>query len=116
MKHFEIIQKNSPLSLKIISAEAVFLLLTFVIATSLINVLRPMPIGWDDIGVYMNYPRLIAESGNILHGTGMIAWHLVTATGFSLYGASLAFFVNQIGGILATIAIICGLSYFISHY
>ena len=32
-------------------------------SSNIISILRPMPIGWDDLGVYMNYPRLIALSG-----------------------------------------------------
>ncbi len=33
-------------------------------SSNIISILRPMPIGWDDLGVYMNYPRLIALSGD----------------------------------------------------
>ena len=42
----------------------------------------------------------------------MYAWQLITGTGFLFsYTAAQAFYVNQLGGILAVIAIICALSY-----
>jgi hypothetical protein len=60
----------------------------------------------------MNFPKMIALSGELLHGAGMYSWQLLTSTGF-LFGnnASQAFYVNQIGGILAVISIIMSLSY-----
>jgi hypothetical protein len=29
-------------------------------------VYRPFPIGWDDLGVYMNYPKLLSQAGELL--------------------------------------------------
>lgn len=110
IKNVKISEKISPLSFKIISAEFVFLALTFVMAVSLINALRPFPIGWDDLGVYMNFPRIMASNEAILNGAGMISWQLITAIGFAFDNPSLAFFINQIGGFLATITIIASLS------
>ena len=50
----------------LISMEFAFLVVSFLISVSLINAIRPMPIGWDDLGVYMNYPRIMANTGYIL--------------------------------------------------
>ncbi len=59
----------------------------------------------------MNFPRIIANIGALLEWSGMYVWQLITATGFLFDGtAAQAFFINQIGGILATIAIITFLS------
>lgn len=70
-----------------------------------------MPIGWDDLGVYMNFPKIIATTGNLLEGAGFYAWQLITGTGFLInQNATQAFFINQIGGILSTIAIISFIS------
>lgn len=103
--------KSSPFSSYTISAEITILILNFVISVALISILRPMPIGWDDLGVYMNFPRIIAHIGGLLENSGMYVWQLITATGFLFHdNASQAFFINQIGGILATIAIISFLS------
>lgn len=51
---------------RLITAEFAFLVMSFLISVSLINVIRPMPIGWDDLGVYMNYPRIMATLGELL--------------------------------------------------
>lgn len=107
-----IVFENSGIfSVRSLSAELAFLLFWFVASVSLISVLRPMPIGWDDLGVYMNFPKMMANTGNLLEGAGMYTWHLITGTGF-LFGntAAQAFYVNQIGGFLATIAIISAIS------
>jgi hypothetical protein len=49
-----------------LTAEFFFLVITFLISVNLINALRPMPIGWDDLGVYMNFPQLLAQAGEII--------------------------------------------------
>lgn len=70
-----------------------------------------MPIGWDDLGVYMNYPKMLALTGEALQGAGMYTWQLITGSGFLFsYNAAQAFYVNQLGSILAVIAITLGLS------
>lgn len=74
-----------------------------------------MPIGWDDLWVYMNFPKIIATTGLLLEWSGMYTWQLITWTGFLLnYNATQAFFINQIGGFLATIAIISSIAFFIT--
>ncbi len=61
--------RDSILSLvnpRLLSAEFVFLIISFLISISLISAIRPMPIGWDDLGVYMNFPRIMALTGSTL--------------------------------------------------
>lgn len=70
-----------------------------------------MPIGWDDLGVYMNQPKMLALTGEALQGAGMYTWQLITGSGFLFsYNAAQAFYVNQLGSILAVITITLGLS------
>ena len=100
------------LNLKLLSIEFWFFFLIFLLGVALINIIRPMPIGWDDLGVYMNFPKIMAASGHLLEGGSMYAWQLITGTGFLFsYNAAQAFYVNQLGWILAVIAIISTLSY-----
>ena len=54
------------LNLKLISIEFGFFFLTFLLGVALINIIRPMPIGWDDLGVYMNFPKIMATSGHLI--------------------------------------------------
>lgn len=53
-------------NLPLLSSEMLFMILTFLISVNFINIVRPMPIGWDDLGVYMNYPQIMANNGSIL--------------------------------------------------
>lgn len=51
---------------RLLTAEFAFLIISFLISVSLINAIRPMPIGWDDLGIYMNFPRIMALTGSAL--------------------------------------------------
>jgi hypothetical protein len=51
---------------RLLTAEFAFLIISFLISISLISAIRPMPIGWDDLGVYMNFPRVMALTGSAL--------------------------------------------------
>ena len=93
-------------NLPLLSTEILFMILTFLISVNFINIIRPMPIGWDDLGVYMNFPQIMANNGEIAHGVGMVAWQIFTGIGFMFHSAPQAFFMNQIGGILSIIVLI----------
>lgn len=96
---------------RLLTAEFSFFILTLMIGVAMISIIRPMPIGWDDLGVYMNYPKIMALTGESLPGAGMYSWQLITGTGFLFsYTAAQAFFINQFGSILAIIAIGLALS------
>lgn len=111
IKNNKIQIQNHPNSIEVITAEIGFIIFIFIASASLISIYRPMPIGWDDLGVYMNFPKIIATTGNLLEGAGFYAWQLITGTGFLInQNATQAFFINQIGGILSTIAIISFIS------
>ena len=93
------------INLPLLSTELLFLILTYLVSINFINIIRPMPIGWDDLGVYMNFPQIMANSGAILHGAGMTAWQTLTGIGFMFHSAPQAFFLNQIGGILSIVVL-----------
>lgn len=52
-------------NLPLLSTEILFMILTFLISVNFINIVRPMPIGWDDLGVYMNLPQIMANNGEL---------------------------------------------------
>lgn len=65
---FKLLIEKEPLDqdsgiLSSIVGQLFVLALMIFFSSNVISILRPMPIGWDDLGVYMNYPRLIALSG-----------------------------------------------------
>ncbi|MDD2486829.1 MAG: hypothetical protein PHS92_00455 [Candidatus Gracilibacteria bacterium] len=97
------------INLYLLSTEFLYIFMTFLIGVAFINIVRPMPIGWDDLGAYMNFPKIMAYNGEILKGTSIMAWQTLTGIGFMFNSAPQAFFLNQIGGILSIIVIILSL-------
>ncbi len=81
-----------------------FLSITFLLSVNLVNAMRPMPIGWDDLGAYMNFPKIIAMNGTI-GNLGTVAWQTFTAIGFLFQSATQAFYLNQVGGFLSVIVL-----------
>ncbi len=93
------------LNLPLITLEFSLFVITLVLAVNFLSIVRPLPIGWDDLGVYMNYPRLMATQGFILPGMGLASWQTVTGIGYLAGSATQAFFLNNLGGILAAIGV-----------
>ncbi|MCH2188528.1 hypothetical protein MK079_01715 [Candidatus Gracilibacteria bacterium] len=89
----------------LLSSEFFFIVITFLISINLISIYRPMPIGWDDLGIYMNYPNLIAQTGESLKFGGMYAWQVFTSIGFLFESNRAAFYLNNIGSILSVVFI-----------
>ncbi|MCD5382891.1 hypothetical protein LR002_02100 [Candidatus Gracilibacteria bacterium] len=86
-----------------------FIALFFLISVNIFDVIRPMPIGWDDMGVYMNMPKRIAEDAAILAGQSGQVWMLMTSLGFILWegyvGTTVSMFINFFGGFLGILAV-----------
>ncbi|MFN7160820.1 MAG: hypothetical protein ACK4NC_04405 [Candidatus Gracilibacteria bacterium] len=77
-------------------------LIAVLAALSFMHVLRPMPIGWDDITLYMNLPNLTAQYHHLVSGFGTYSWGLIMALGFSLFGsATFGMLYSFAGGLLA---------------
>ncbi len=92
----------------LLSSEFLFLMITGIISVNLINVVRPFPIGWDDLGVYMNYPKLLSAAwGNLALGT-MYPWQLFTGIGFLFKSQNFAFFLNSFSAIVSFFTIYFG--------
>ncbi len=91
---------------RLLSAEFFFIIITFLVSINLINATRPMPIGWDDLWVYMNFPQLMAQSWELLNLWGMYAWQVFTGIWYMFQSPTQAFFLNNLGWILAGIVIV----------
>jgi hypothetical protein len=89
-------------------------LICTLISINCVNIVRPFPIGWDDLGVYMNFPKILAYSESTLH-QGMVLWQSFVGVGFMHGSATQAFFLNGLGGILALAAIYAGITYFLER-
>ncbi len=101
---------------KLISAEITFIFLTFLIWVNFINVVRPMPIWWDDLGAYMNFPQIMANSQSTVPWNWMYAWMFLTWIWFMFHSAPQAFFFNQLWWILSIIVLIVTINEFLSDW
>lgn len=87
-----------------------WLIITY-IALNFLVVVRPFPIGWDDLGSYLNRPRLLVSYGFFIHSMAAFDWAYLTSLGFLLFGYDAPFgstasmMVNWTGGFLAVMAI-----------
>lgn len=82
----------------------IFLIFTlfFVISHNLLEVIRPMPIGFDDLGLYMIIPKLISENGTLLSGMNSYSWGIFMSLGFLLFrSVTSTMFISLLGGFFA---------------
>lgn len=79
------------------------------LALNFLNVVRPFPIGWDDLGRYVNQPRLLVSYGHIIPTMATFQWEYLTSLGFllfgydSVFGATAAMEINWLAGVLAVL-------------
>ena len=87
-----------------------WMLLTY-LAFNFLTVIRPFPIGWDDLGEYLNQPHLLVSYGHFIPTMASFTWEYVTSIGFllfgynSAFGTTLAMLMNWMAGIPAFLAI-----------
>lgn len=88
-----------------------WLLLSY-LALNFLSVVRPFPIGWDDLGSYLNRPRLLVSYGHFIHSMAPFDWAYLTSLGFLLFGYDTAFgatasmLINWSAGLLALLAVV----------
>jgi len=94
------------LNLKLLTTEFLFIVITFLISVNLINIVRPMPIWWDDLWAYMNIPNLMASAGSIINIWWMMSWQVFSWIWYMFNSATQAFFLNNVWWILSVLVII----------
>lgn len=94
------------INLNLLTTEFLFIVLTFLLSVNLINIVRPMPIWWDDLWVYMNHPQLMANAWAILNFWSMKSWEVFTWIWFMFNSAAQSFFLNNVWWILSVLVII----------
>lgn len=88
------------------------MLLIGYLALNFLQVVRPFPIGWDDLGSYLNRPRLLVSYGRFISSMTPFDWSYLTSTGFLLFGynspvgATASMMVNWSAGLLAVLSIL----------
>lgn len=92
----------------------VFLLMWLLLgylAFNFLSVVRPFPIGWDDLGRYLNHPRLLVSYGHFIPPMSTFQWEYVTSLAFRLFGydavtgSTFALMINWTEGLMAVLAV-----------
>ncbi len=80
-------------------------------AVNFLAVIRPFPIGWDDLGSYLNRPHLLVEYGHFIPKMASFQWEYITSLGFwvfgpsSIFGAVTSMLLNWLAGVLAVLSL-----------
>lgn len=83
-----------------------FGILILMIALNLVYTMRPFPIGFDDMNLYMNTPKLLSGYGSLTPGGDAYNWSLIMSLGFVLYkSATVAILLSILPGILSLFAL-----------
>jgi len=88
-----------------------WLLLSY-LAFNFLSVVRPFPIGWDDLGRYLNQPHLLVSYGHFIPTMPTFQWEYITSLGYLLFGydsylgATLSLMMNWTAGVFAIAAIL----------
>jgi len=97
-----------------------WLLLTY-LTFNFLSVVRPFPIGWDDLGSYLNRPRVMVSYGHFIFSMAPFFWEYLTSLGYllfgyeSFFGASAAMMINWSVGLFAVLAIFAFANYFLGR-
>ncbi|MBU1018673.1 MAG: phospholipid carrier-dependent glycosyltransferase [Patescibacteria group bacterium] len=87
-----------------------------VLIYNILDIIRPVPIGWDDTNYYLYIPEKIAGTHGLLDGAGgMYNWELFTTIASFTNSAMLPMFTNFWGGLLALAALYLVLKQFLSN-
>lgn len=91
------------------------------LAFNFLTVIRPFPIGWDDLGRYLNHARLVVSYGHFIPSLATFQWQYVTSLGFLLFGfesvfaATFSMLINWTAGLMATLSIFVFGNVFLGH-
>lgn len=107
------VQESVPIHLPWYSMSvcALWLLISY-LAFNFLNVVRPFPIGWDDLGSYINRPRLLVSYGTFIFSMAPFQWEYISSLGFllfgydSIFGATASMLLNWMAGLLAVLSVV----------
>lgn len=93
-------------NLNLFTREIAFFIIIFIIWINFINIVRPMPVWWDDLWVYMNFPKILASYWELKNLWWMMSWQIFTWIWFLFWSATQAFFLNNVWGVLSVICLV----------
>ena len=104
---------DGSLSVERIINEVQVWIISFFLWINFINVYRPFPIGWDDLGVYMNYPKLLSQAWELLPLGKMYGWELFSGIWFLFGSQTYAFLLNSFSWVTVVVIAYVALKYII---
>lgn len=87
------IEPFSAIRLHPLSIMALWVVLFYTIV-NIVSTCRPFPIGFDELSVYMNIPRIIAQSHHIITGNQACNWSVMMAVGYLFNDTAIATLVS----------------------
>lgn len=71
-----------------------------------LELMRPIPIGFDDLGLYMIIPKVLSEQGTLITGVDSYAWGILMSLGFKLFNsATITLTLSSVAGVLSALAV-----------
>ncbi len=84
---------------------ASFVLTLFFICINLVNIISPLPRGFDSLTLYINLPGLIRDYGGLVEGFQPYNWALLMSLGHILFGKTeVVMALSSVGGVLSLFA------------
>jgi len=78
-----------------------FFILLFIICLNFLQIISPMPTGYDSMTIYVNLPSLINDYSGLVKGYQPYNWSLLMSLGFVIFQkAEIAMALSLVGGIL----------------
>ncbi len=90
-------------------------------ALGFISVVRPFPIGWDDLGSYLNRPHLLVSYGRFIPSMSGFDWAYLTSLGYllfgynSIFGTTASMMVNWTAGLIALLSVVVFTQHFLGQ-
>jgi hypothetical protein len=100
-----LVKKSKPIQVHPLALLGIMVILVFV-AMNLTAMMRPMPMGFDSMNLYMNTPNLIGQYEGLTRGGQAYNWSIVMSLGFVLFDStSFALSLSIFPGILSILVL-----------
>ncbi|HEX5002733.1 MAG TPA: DUF2723 domain-containing protein [Bacteroidia bacterium] len=81
---------------------ALYVITLFLVALNICFITRPFPIGFDDLSMYMNIPKLMSGYHGLTSGGDAYNWSIMMSLGFTMYNSpAIALLLSITPGILS---------------
>jgi len=97
--------KQKPFEIHI-AGIALYTIILFLIALNICFITRPFPIGFDDLSMYMNIPKLMSGYHGLTTGGDAYNWSIMMSLGFTMFNSpAIALLLSITPGILSLIVL-----------